>query len=69
MHYHGPNMVIYKIVTRITQTQLVDAYLPLSTLEHLPDLEEALKHFRYPIVLRYLNVNFDEARSPQSQQV
>ena len=40
--YHGPNVVRSKIVTVLTQTPLVRAYLPPSTLEQLPELEEAL---------------------------
>ena len=35
-------MVSFKIATGLTQTPLVSVYLPLSTLEHLPDLEESL---------------------------
>ena len=38
-------------------------------IEHLPDLEEALKCFKEPIVLGDLNVDLDEARSPRSQRV
>ena len=68
-HYHGPNVVSCEIVTRLTWTPLAGAYLPPSTLEHLPDLEEALQRFRGPIVLGDLNVELDEARSLQSQQV
>ena len=38
-------------------------------LEHLPDLEEALQHFRDPIVPGDLNVDLDEARILWSQRV
>ena len=38
-------------------------------LKHLPDLEEALKRFKAPIVLGDLNVYLENARSPQIQQV
>ena len=54
--HHGPNVVICDIVTGLTRTPLVSAYLPPLTLEHLPDLEESLQRFRYPIVIGYLNV-------------
>ena len=67
--YHSPNVVSCETVTGNTQTPLVVLYLPLLTLEKLPDLEEALQRFRDPIVLRDLNVDLDKARSPQSQQV
>ena len=53
--YHRMNVVGCKIVTRLTQTPLVGAYLPPSTLEHLPNLEEALRRSRDPIVYRDLN--------------
>ena len=38
--FHGPNVVSCKIVTGRTKTPVVGAYLPPSTLEHLPDVEE-----------------------------
>ena len=50
-HYHGPDMVSCDIVTGLTRTPVVSAYLPPSTLEHLTDLEEDLKQFRDPIFL------------------
>ena len=62
-------MVSCEIVTGLTRTPLVSAYLPLLTLEHLPDLEKDLQCFRDPIVLRDLNVELDKARSRQSQRV
>ena len=69
MRYHGPNMVSCELINRLTRTPLVGAYLPLSTLDHLPDLEEYLKRFKYPIVLGYLNMDLGETRSPRSHQV
>ena len=39
------------------------------TLEHLPDLEEALQRFMDPISLKDLNVDLNKARSPRRQQV
>ena len=53
--YHGPNVVICELITGLTYTPLIGAYLPLSTLEHLPNLEEALRRSRDPIVYRDLN--------------
>ena len=44
-------------------------YLPLSTIENLPDLEEALKRFKDPIVLGDLNVDLNEAMSLKIQRV
>ena len=38
-------------------------------MEHLPNLEEALKRFKYPIVLGDLNVDLNKARSPRIQRV
>ena len=38
-------------------------------LEHLLALEEALKRFKEPIFLGYLNVDLDNARILQSQKV
>ena len=38
-------------------------------LEHLPDMEEVLQLFRYPIVLRGLNLDLNEARILRIRQV
>ena len=62
-------MVSCEIITRLTQTPLVGAYLPPSTLEHLPDLEEVLQRFRGPIVLGGYNVDLDEVKSLRRQRV
>ena len=51
-----PNMVRYKIVTVLTWTLLVGAYLPPPMLEHMPDLEEDLQSFRDHSVLGDLNL-------------
>ena len=56
MRYNIPNVVSCDIVTRLTWTPLVGAYLPPLTLEHLPDLEEYLQHFRDPSVLGVLEI-------------
>ena len=69
MRYHRLNVVSCEIVTRTTWNPLVGAYLPHLTLEHLPDLEETLQRFNYPIVLGNLNVDPRKARSLRGQQV
>ena len=62
-------MVSYEFVTG-NRTPLISLYLPTSTLEQLPDLEEALTRFRDqdPIFLRELNINI-QAQNPCSQKV
>ena len=69
MRYHILNVVSCKIVTGLTCTPLVGAYLYLSTLKHLPDLEENLQRFRDPIFLSDMNVDLGEERSLRSQLV
>ena len=59
MRYPGPNVVSCEVVTRLTWTPLIDAYLPLLTLEHLPDLEDFLQFFIDPIVIRDLNMDLN----------
>ena len=61
--HHSPNVVSYDIVTVLNRTPLVGLYLFLPTLEHLPDLEEAVQRFRDPFVLVDLNVDLEKARS------
>ena len=67
--YHGPNVASCEIVTGLTWTPIVRAYLPLSMFEHLPDNEEALQHFRDPIVFGDLNMDLYEARSLRRQRM
>ena len=69
--FHVPNVVICKDVSDGKRTLLASAYLPLSTLEHLPDLEEALTCFQYqyPIVLGGFNDDILQAQNPHSQHV
>ena len=69
MRYYGLKMVSCKLVTGLTQTPLSGAYLPLLTLDQLPDLEEALKRFRDPIVLGDLNVDLNKSKSLRIQRV
>ena len=44
--FHSPNVVSYEIITGHNHTPLVGAYLPPLTLDHLPDLKEALQIFK-----------------------
>ena len=44
--FHGPNVMSCEVVSGGKRTLFVGAYLPLSTLQHLPDLEEALTRFQ-----------------------
>ena len=67
--YHRLNVVICKLVTGLTRNPLVRAYPHSSTLEHLPDLEEALKRFKDPIVLRDLNMDLNKVMGPRRQRV
>ena len=53
---------------KISQLTTFGAHLLLSTMEHLPDLEEALQRFRDPIVLGDMNMDLDKARSLRIQQ-
>ena len=70
-HFHGQNVVSCEIFTGPTWTTLVGAYLPHSTLEDLPDVNEVLQQFngRDPIVLGDLNMELENTRSSQSQRV
>ena len=56
MQFHGPNVLSCEIVSGIKRTPLAIVYLTLTTLYHLPDLEEALNRFPGidPIVLEEL---------------
>ena len=64
-------MVSCEVVSSSKQTPIVGAYLPPSTLEHLPDLEDSLTRFRYQdiIVLGELNSSIGQAQNPRSQHV
>ena len=69
--YNEPNVVSCEVVEIGKWTPLIGVYLPTYTLEHLPDLEEALTHFRNqePIVLGELNANIGQSQNPRSQQI
>ena len=64
--FHGPNVVSCEIILGIEHKPPISAYLPSTTLEHLPELEETLNCFpgRYPIALGELNVNVDWMGNP-----
>ena len=49
----------------------IGAYLPPSTLDNLPDLEENLARIwdQYPIVLGYLDAIIGQYQNPHIQQV
>ena len=71
--FHRTNAVSCKVVTvtNIKRTPIIIAYFLPSTLENLPDLEEALTRFweHDPIVLRYLSANIGQSQNPHIQQV
>ena len=73
MRFHDPNVVRCEVfnVTDRKRKPVIGAYLPPSTLEHLPDLEESLTSFRehYPIVLGDISANFFQSHNPRSHQV
>ena len=70
-HFHGTNVVRCKVFSGGNRTPLVGAYLPLSILKHLPNLEEALNRFQNqdPIVLGNLNSDIGQAQNTCSQQL
>ena len=63
--------MICEVVSGRKCTLLIGAYLPPSTLVHLPGLEEALTRFRYQdhIVLGDLNANIGQFQNPLSHNV
>ena len=69
--FHRPNVVSCKLISGDQQTVLIGSCLSPSTLDHMPDLEEALKFFlfRDPVVLRDLNADISGLRNPRYQQV
>ena len=70
-HFHGPNMVIYEIISGAQRTPLIGGYLPLSTLYHLPDIEEALNLLlgRDTIIMGDLNADIGRLQNLWNQQV
>ena len=70
-HFHGPKVVSSEVITDWKLTLIIGAYLPPYTLEHLPDLEEALTRFWYQdtIFMEDLNAKIGQAQNLRSQQV
>ena len=69
--FHGPKMVSCEIAADRKMTPLIGAYLPTSTLEHLPGLEEALTRFKDqdPIMLGEINGDIGQDHNLRSQKV
>ena len=69
--FHGPNMVRCEIVSVNRLMPIIGAYLPPSTLDNLPNLEESLNIFlgRYPVILGELNADTSRLKNPWYQQV
>ena len=60
----------YEIFSSYHRTPLIGAYLPPSTLAHLPNLEEALKCFPEmdPVFLGDLNADIVRLNNPRDKQ-
>ena len=71
MHFRWPNLVSFKVIRGMYWTPIIVAYLPPSTLDHLPDIDESFECFRVqdPILMEDLNEDLDEARNLCSQLV
>ena len=71
MRFHGPKLGSCELVDGDQRMSLIGEYLPPSTLDHLPDLEDLLNRFqgREPVVLGDLNASIGRLRNPQYQQV
>ena len=69
--FRGSNVVRCEINISNQQMPLIGAYLPPSTIYHLPDLEEALNRFpdRDPIILGEINADIGLLRNSRDQQV
>ena len=60
--FHWPNIVSCEVFRGTSRTPIIGAYLPPTTLSHLPNLEEFLERFRVqdPILMEYINMELDE---------
>ena len=69
--FHGPNVGICKVIIVTSRTLVIGEYLPLTMLDHLSDIEEALEGFRGQdlIFMGDLNVDLYEALNPHIQLV
>ena len=69
--FHGPNVVICEFITNRKQNPIISAYLPPSTLEHLPEFEETLTLLQEQetIVIGDLRSDIGKPHNLCSQQV
>ena len=69
--FHGPNVVSCVVVSGSKRMPMIGVYLPPSTLDHLPDLEEAINRFpqQDPIIMGDLNADIHDLSTNRSQQV
>ena len=65
-NFHRPNEVSCQLVARDKLRPLIRSYIQISTLDHLPDLEDAPKRFmgRDHFVLGDLNANIGCLSNP-----
>ena len=70
MRFHCTNVVSWDIVAGDQQNPLIGSYLPQSTLDPLPNLEDVLNRLtgRYPVVLGDLNTDIACLRNPWDKQ-
>ena len=66
--FHDPNVVICKVISRGQRTPLIGVYLPPSTLDHLPDLEESQVCCSYqdPIMMGDLKAYISQSQKTRS---
>ena len=69
--HHGPNCISAIVVTGDVRSPVVGVYLPPSSLDSLPDLDEALARFpgQKVSVLGDLNVDLMQPTNPRSHAV
>ena len=70
--FHGPNVLSCILVQGDSRMPIVGAYLPPSTLDHLPDFEQAMERFsNYPnvTVLGDFNANIYDLANLRNQTI
>ena len=69
MRFHGSNVVSSELISGNQRMSLISKYLPQSTLDSLPDLEEALNRFqvRESVVLGDLNTDISCFKNPRDR--
>ena len=69
--FHRPNVVSCEDIRGTSRTPIIGVYLPPTTLDHLPNLEESLESFQFqdPILKGGINLDLDEAQKPRSHLV